>query len=104
MVGSMTGIPEVEAGQFQGFDEKCKPGPLNERLTNAHRVLGSTAPTNAPAPAPEAVEIAHTEQQDFYVGHDGGHMSLIHSKNWSRNDTSFSGLLSQFLLEPRSEI
>ena len=29
-------IPEVDTGQFQGFDEKCKPRFLNERLTNAH--------------------------------------------------------------------
>ena len=37
-------IPDVEGGQFQGFDEECKPRSLNERLTNAHGVFGSTAP------------------------------------------------------------
>ena len=59
---------------------KCKPRSLNERLTDAHRVLGSIAPASASAPASEAAEIAYKEQQDFYVGHFGGYMSLIHSK------------------------
>ena len=60
--------------------EKCKSRSLNERLTSAHRVLASTAPAHAPAPASETVGIAYKEQQNFYVGHDGGCMSLIHSK------------------------
>ena len=34
----------------------------------------------ASAPASEAAEIAYKEQQDFYVGHDGGYMIPIHSK------------------------
>ena len=73
-------IPDVQARQFQGFDEKCKRRSLNERLTDAHRVLCSIGSAYAPAPASEAVEIAYNEQQDFYVGRDGGYMSLIHSK------------------------
>ena len=48
-------ITSVEAWRFQG--------------TDAHRVLGNTAP--ASAPASEAAEIAYKEQE-LYVGHNGG--------------------------------
>ena len=59
-------ITGVEALRFQG--------------TDAHRVLGKTAPAFAPAPASEAVENVSNEQQDFHVDYDGGHMIQIHSK------------------------
>ena len=89
-------ISDVEARQFQGFDEKCKPRSLNERLTYAHRVLGSTAPAYAPAPASAAVEIACKEQQDLYEGHDGGYMSLVHSQIGQGMRIHFGNLLKEY--------
>ena len=62
-------IPDGEAWQFQGYDENALPRSLNGRLTGVHKVLCSAA------------EIAYKEQQDFCVGHNGGHMIPIHSKN-----------------------
>ena len=69
-------IPDGGAWQFQGYDENGLPRSLNGRLTDAHQVLCSAAS----APAAEAAEIACKEQQDFYLGHDGGYMIPIHSK------------------------
>ena len=52
---------------------------------------------NAPASASEAVEVAHKEQQDFYVGHDGGYMSLIHSKIGQTTVIYFESFLNFYL-------
>ena len=43
---------------------------------DAYEVLCSTAPE----PAAGAAEIACKEQQDFYLGHDGGYMIPTHSR------------------------
>ena len=67
--------PEVEAKQFQGFDEKCKPRSLNGRLTDAHQVLSNNASAFATTQAASDVHkarcnvagIVYTEQQDFHV-------------------------------------
>ena len=74
---SMTGS---QMAQFQGYDENGLPRSLNGRLTDAHQVWCSNASASAPAPASGAAEIACKEQQDFYLGHDGGYMIPIHSK------------------------
>ena len=55
-------IPDGGAWQFQGYDENGLLRSLNGRLTGAHKVLCSAA------------EIARKDQQDFYLGHDGGDM------------------------------
>ena len=89
-------ITDVEARQFQGFDEKGKPTSLNGRLNDAHRVLGSTAPAYASAPASEAAEIAYKEQQDFYVGHDEGNMSLSHSNICQGTKSHFEKVLNEY--------
>ena len=89
-------ITDVEARQFQGFDEKGKDTSLNGRLNDAHRVLGSTAPAYASAPASEAAEIAYKEQQDFYVGHDGGYMSLIYSNIGQEMRIQFEKVLNEY--------
>ena len=82
-------IPDGEAWQFQGYDENGLPRSLNGRLTDAHEVLCSTASASAPAPETGAAGIAYKEQQDFYVGHNGGYMIPTHGKNWSGNENSF---------------
>ena len=61
-------IPDCGAWQFLGYDENSLLRSLNGRLTGAHKVLCSAA------------EIARKGRQDFYLGHDGGHMTPIHSK------------------------
>ena len=48
------------------------PRSLNGKFTDAHEVLCSTASASAPAPASGATGIACKEQQDFYVGLNGG--------------------------------
>ena len=57
------------AWQFQGYDENGLLRSLNGRLTGVHKVMCSAA------------EIAWKGRQDFYLGHDGGYMIPIHSKN-----------------------
>ena len=61
-------IPDCGAWQFQGYDENGLLASLNGRLIGVHEVLCSAA------------EIACKGRQDFYLGHDGGHMIPIHSK------------------------
>ena len=73
-------IPDGEAWQCQGFDENGSPRSLNGRLTDAHEVLCSTASASAPAPTSGAAGIARKEQQDFYVGHNGGYIIPTHSE------------------------
>ena len=87
-------IPDGEAWQFQGYDENGLPRSLNGRLTDAHQVLGGNASASAPAPASGAAEIACKEQQDFYVGHDGGYMIPIHSKNGQELKIHFEKLVN----------
>ena len=60
-------IPDGGAWQSQGYDENGLLRSLNGRLTGVHKVLCSAA------------EIACKGRQDFYLGHDGGHMIPIHS-------------------------
>ena len=80
----MTWITDTEAQQFQGYDKKGKPRSLKGRRKDA------TAPAvlDVSEAVRTAAEIACKEQREFYVGHDGGYMSLIHSKNWSVNENS----------------
>ena len=75
-------IPDGESRQFQGYDENGLPRFLNGRLTDAHQVLGGNASAFATAQAASdvlkvlctAAEIAYIEQQDFYLGLNGGYM------------------------------
>ena len=83
-------ITEVEGWRFQG--------------TDAHQLLGSNASAFATAPAAldahevlcSAAEIACKEQQDFHVGDDGGHMSLIHSKIGQGMRNHFGKMLNEY--------
>ena len=61
-------IPDGGAWQFQGYAQNGLLRSLNGRLTGVHKMLYSAA------------EIACKGRQDFYLGHDGGYMILIHSK------------------------
>ena len=96
-------IPDVEARQFEGFDEKGKPRSLNGRLTDTHQVLGSNASAFAKAQSvPDihkvrcsAAKIAYKEQQDFSVGRDGGYMIPIHSKIGQGTRIHFEKLLNE---------
>ena len=54
--------------ELQGYDESGLLRPLNGRLIGVHKVLCTAA------------EIACKGRQDFYLGHDGGYMILIHRK------------------------
>ena len=103
-------IPDGGAWQFQGYDENGLLRSLNGRLTGVHKVWCSAA------------EIACKEQQDFYLGQDGGHVIPIDSKNGQAMRKHFEKLVNwygknelipvcldrkqhfQFLLETRSEI
>ena len=107
-------IPDGEAWQFQGYGENGLPRSLNGKLTDAHQVLGSNASASAPA--------AYKEEQDFYVGHDGGYMIPIQSKFGQEMGSHYEklvggygmkdltpvylekGALNFFLPEPRSEV
>ena len=114
-------ITDGEAWQFRGYDENGLPRSLNGRFTDAHQVLGTTAAASAPSPASGAAEIACKEQQDVYLGHNGGYLIPIQSKigqemrthfeelvNWHGKNDLFSTLSRegrfQFLLEPRSQV
>ena len=59
--------------QFQGYDESGLLRSLNGRFIGVHEVLCSAA------------ETARKGRQNFYLGHDGGYMIQI----WSRNENSF---------------
>ena len=61
-------ISDGRAWQFQGYDENGLLRSLNGRLTGVHEVLRSAA------------EIACKGRQDFYLGHDGGHMIPMRSE------------------------
>ena len=50
----------------------------------------------ASAPAAGAAEIACKEQQDFYLGHDGGYMIPIHSKIGQGMRIHFEKLLNEY--------
>ena len=67
-VSSGEWIPDGGAWQFQGYDEIGLLRSLNGRPTGAQEVLCSAA------------EVACKGRQDFYLGHDGGHLIPIHSK------------------------
>ena len=81
-VGERT--PDGGAWQFQGYDENGLLRSLNGRLTDAHKVLCSAA------------EIACKGRQDFYLGHDGGYMILIHSKIGQGMRIHFEKLVNWF--------
>ena len=72
------------AWQFQGYDENGLLRSLNGRLTGAHKVLCSAA------------DIECKEQQDFFVGHDGGYMIPIHSQIGQEMRVHFEKLLSEY--------
>ena len=106
---SMTGSQMAKLGTFQGYDESVLPISLNVKT---HGCTRSVVQYSAPAPASGAAEIACEEQQDFYVGYDGGYMIPIHSKmriverEWNeRPQSSLSReRRSQFPPETRSEV
>ena len=77
-------IPDGGAWQFQGYDENGLLRSLNGRLTDAHQVLCSAA------------EIVCKEQQDFYLGHDGGCMVPVHSKIGQGMRTHFEKLVNEY--------
>ena len=56
----------VELGNSKDTTKTNLLRSLNGRLTGIHNVLRSAA------------EIACKGRQDFYLGHDGGHMTPIH--------------------------
>ena len=59
-------------------------------------MLGGNSSASAPAPASGAAEIAYNEQQDFYVGHNGGNMIPIHSKIGQGMRIHFEKLLNEY--------
>ena len=61
-------IPDGEAWQFKGHDEKGLLRSPSGRLSGAHKVLCSAA------------ETARVGGQDFFMGHDGGYMIPLYSK------------------------
>ena len=67
----MEGTLEPRCGScaIPGIQQKCNSRFMNERLTNAHRVLGSTTPAyvQARTPATDVVETVYEEQLDFHV-------------------------------------
>ena len=75
-------IPDAGAWQFQGYDENGLLRSLSGRLTGVNKVLCGAA------------EIACKEQQDFYLGQDGGNMIPIHSKIGQGMRTHFEKLVS----------
>ena len=94
-------ITDVEASHFQGYDEKDKPRSLNGEPTES-----SNASVFAIAPAASdehkvrcsAAEIAYKEQQDFYVGHDGGSLSRFTLKTSQKMRIHFGKLLKRSLI------
>ena len=64
---SVEWIPDGGPWQFQGYDETGLLRSQSGRLTGVHKVLCMAA------------EIACKGRQDFYLGHDGEYMILIHS-------------------------
>ena len=84
-----------KVGNLKDMMKSANPRSSNERLTGAHRMLGSTAPAYASAPASEAAVIAYKEQQEFYVGHDGSNMCLIHGKFGQEMSMHFGKLLNE---------
>ena len=77
-------IPDGGTWQFQGHDENGLLRSLNGRLIGEHKVLCSAA------------EIARVGRQDFYLGHDGGYMIPIYSKNGQGMRNHFEKLVSWY--------
>ena len=72
----MTGSQMSKLDHFKDSKNRDNPTSLNGRIRDTHRVLINSGA--AYSPAPEAAEIKYKEQQEFFVGHDGGYTSLIH--------------------------
>ena len=87
-------IPDGGAWEFQGYDENELLRSLNGRLTGVHKVLCCAA------------VIACKGRQDFYIGHDGGYMILIHSKlgelEWKERIHSSLSRKPHFQFAPQS--
>ena len=81
---SVEWIPDGGAWQFQGYDENGLLISLTGRPTGAHKVLCSAA------------EIACKRRQDFHLGHDGGYMIPIHSKNGQGMRNHFEKLVNWY--------
>ena len=77
-------IPDGGTWQFQGHDENGLLRSLNGRLIGEHKVLCSAA------------EIARVGRQDFHLGHDGGYMIPIYSKNGQGMRNHFEKLVSWY--------
>ena len=77
-------IPDGGAWQSQGYDENDLPRSLNGTLIGVLKVMCSAA------------EIACKGRQDFYLGHDGGHMIPIHSKIGQGMRTHFEKLVNKY--------
>ena len=77
-------LPDGGVWQLKGYDENGVLRSLNGRLTGLHKVLCGAA------------QIARVGRQDFYLGHDGGYMIPIYSKNCSRNENDFEKLVSRY--------
>ena len=65
----------VKLRNFKDNDENSFP-----RFMDAHEVLNSSASASASATASRVAGIECKEQEDFYLGYDGGYMIPIHSK------------------------
>ena len=76
----VNGFLMVELGNFKDTLKNGLLRSLNGRLTGVHKVLYSA-------------EIACKGRQDFYLGHDGGYMILIHIKIGQGIRTHFEKLV-----------
>ena len=72
-IASCEWVLDGGAWQFRGYDENDLHRFMNGRLIGVHKVLCSAA------------ETVRKGRQDFYLGHDGGILIQI----WSRNENSF---------------
>ena len=72
----MTGSQMSKLPDFKDSINRDNPKSLNGRIRDTHRVLINSGA--AYSPAPEAAEITYKEQQELFVGHDGGYESDSH--------------------------
>ena len=93
---STTGSMMVKLGNVKEMMKMVFPRSLNERSTDAHDVLCSTASASASAPASRAAGIACKGQQDFYVRHSGGCMIPTHSNIGQGRSIHFEKMLNEY--------
>ena len=76
-------IPDGEAWHFQGYDENGLPRSLMEH-SRMHTMCWAAPHQHLHQHQhQELLGIACNEQQDFYVGHDGGYMIPDSQQFWS---------------------